>query len=88
MLVAGTRGDVQPLVALAKALVRAGSHQVTLCTTGNFADFVREQGEGLVQFAHCGLDAVEQPKEWLTATSMTQFMRCECADDARVLSDC
>ncbi|MBK9266422.1 MAG: glycosyltransferase family 1 protein [Polyangiaceae bacterium] len=39
----GTRGDVQPYIALGLGLQKAG-HQVTLCTTVNFRDFVTEHG--------------------------------------------
>lgn len=39
----GSRGDVQPYVALGKGLAAAG-HEVTLCTNEHFADFVAEQG--------------------------------------------
>ncbi|MDP2342590.1 MAG: glycosyltransferase [Deltaproteobacteria bacterium] len=39
----GTRGDVQPLVALGKALVAAG-HSVTLNAPCNFASFVADAG--------------------------------------------
>lgn len=39
----GTRGDVQPYVALALGLKKAG-HQVTICSTENFRSFVTEYG--------------------------------------------
>lgn len=39
----GTRGDVQPFVALARALAAAG-HDPVLCAPYRFADFVAEQG--------------------------------------------
>ena len=39
----GSRGDVQPYVALGKGLQAAG-HQVTLCTAEDFEPFVRENG--------------------------------------------
>lgn len=39
----GTRGDVQPFVALGKGLQQAG-HQVTICTSERFEGFVREHG--------------------------------------------
>lgn len=44
LLTVGTRGDVQPYVALGRGLARAG-HAVTVCTTANFAPFV--EGHGL-----------------------------------------
>ena len=39
----GTRGDVQPMLALGAGLIKAG-HQVTLATHQNFADVVRKHG--------------------------------------------
>ena len=39
----GSRGDVQPYVALGKGLKAAG-HAVTVCTAENFAPFIRENG--------------------------------------------
>lgn len=39
----GTRGDVQPYIALGLGLERAG-HKVTICTTANFKSFVTEYG--------------------------------------------
>lgn len=39
----GSRGDVQPYVALGKGLAAAG-HEVTLCTNAHFAEFVRVHG--------------------------------------------
>ena len=38
----GTRGDVQPVVALASE-VRALGHEVRLCVPPNFVDWVRRQ---------------------------------------------
>jgi hypothetical protein len=43
MLIVGTRGDVQPFMALAKALLACG-HRVRLATHGTFRTFVRENG--------------------------------------------
>ncbi|MFN3335742.1 MAG: glycosyltransferase, partial [Caldilinea sp.] len=43
----GTRGDVQPYVALARGLIRAG-HAVAICTHRTFHDFVMRHG---VEFA-------------------------------------
>ena len=48
----GTRGDVQPLVALGKALIQAG-HSVTLNAPCNFAAFAAEHG---VPFAPMEID--------------------------------
>lgn len=43
LLTSGTRGDVQPFVALAQGLRRAG-HDVALCTHERFRGFVEEHG--------------------------------------------
>ncbi|KAJ6730632.1 STEROL 3-BETA-GLUCOSYLTRANSFERASE UGT80B1 [Salix viminalis] len=43
MLVVGTRGDVQPFIAIAKRLQEFG-HRVRLATHANFRDFVRSAG--------------------------------------------
>lgn len=42
-LTLGSRGDVQPYVALAKGLIKRG-HTATLCTGASFKDFVEENG--------------------------------------------
>ena len=41
----GTRGDVQPYLALAVGLQRAG-HQVTLVTSYNYTDWIHSYGVG------------------------------------------
>lgn len=43
ILTVGTRGDIQPFVALAKGLIEHG-HMVTICTGVNFKAFVEEHG--------------------------------------------
>lgn len=43
MMIVGTRGDVQPFIALAKALLAFG-HRVRLATHETFRKFVRENG--------------------------------------------
>ena len=45
----GTRGDVQPYVALGAALVAAG-HQCDICTHALFKSFVEEYGLGFVEY--------------------------------------
>jgi sterol 3beta-glucosyltransferase len=68
ILTVGSRGDVQPYVALGKGLVAAG-HDVTLCTSESFQPFVEEHGltyeymnDGFVQFMGTDLsrEAMEQ----------------------------
>jgi sterol 3beta-glucosyltransferase len=39
----GSRGDVQPYVALAKGLQAAG-HNVTVCTSASFESFIKDEG--------------------------------------------
>lgn len=41
ILTLGTRGDVQPYVALGRGLIKAG-HQVTICTSSSFEGFITE----------------------------------------------
>ena len=43
ILTIGTRGDVQPFVALGKGLQAAG-HDVTICTAQTFESFIQENG--------------------------------------------
>ncbi|CAK9264909.1 unnamed protein product [Sphagnum jensenii] len=43
MLIVGTRGDVQPFIAIGKRLQEHG-HQVRLASHANFRDFVRKEG--------------------------------------------
>ncbi|KAK4751948.1 hypothetical protein SAY87_020746 [Trapa incisa] len=52
MLVVGTRGDVQPFLAMAKRLQEFG-HRVRLATHSNFKNFVKSAG---VEFYHLGGD--------------------------------
>lgn len=68
ILTVGSRGDVQPYVALGKGLLAAG-HDVTLCTSESFQPFVEEHGlayaymnDGFVQFMSTDLsrEAMEQ----------------------------
>ena len=43
IVTAGSRGDVQPYVALGKGLKAAG-HAVTVCTCASFEAFITEHG--------------------------------------------
>jgi len=62
ILCLGTRGDVEPMLALGKAL-RARGHAVTLCGPDNCARWVRE--EHAIEFAPLGLNfkALMQSRE-------------------------
>ena len=51
----GTLGDVQPYVALGRALMEAG-HEVTICTCAHFEPFVRECG---LDYAHVNNDFID-----------------------------
>lgn len=67
----GTRGDVQPYVALAQYMSSRG-HRAVVCTSRDFREFVRQQG---VEWADMGIDRVEQPKEWLTARTVAEMLQ-------------
>ncbi len=47
ILTVGSRGDVQPFIALAKGLMGAG-HEVTICTGHTYADWVQGYGVGFL----------------------------------------
>ena len=51
ILAFGTRGDVQPYVALARGLL-AGGHQAAVCTAEGFRDLVT--GAGVPYEGACG----------------------------------
>jgi UDP:flavonoid glycosyltransferase YjiC (YdhE family) len=62
----GSRGDVQPYIALGRALVQTG-HEVMLATNSVFQPLIAEQG---LQFAEHGGDVMEvinsaQAKQWV-----------------------
>lgn len=65
----GTRGDVQPLLALALALQRAG-HDVTMCANDNFQDWVEQHG---IRFAGAGCGRLDQ-SGWRAAPSFGAFI--------------
>jgi sterol 3beta-glucosyltransferase len=44
MLAVGSRGDVQPLIALAVGLQRTGRHRITFVTSDDFAETIRQHG--------------------------------------------
>ena len=43
IITVGSRGDVQPYVALGKGLKGAG-HHVTICTCSSFESFIKDHG--------------------------------------------
>lgn len=57
----GSRGDVQPYVALGKELIKHG-HAATICTGGSFQKFIEENG---VEFKETASDlmAIAQTPE-------------------------
>ena len=69
VLTIGTRGDVQPFVALCKGLKRAG-HRPRIASHGCFKAWV--EGEGIA-FKDIGSERINQPDEWLTAKNIKDF---------------
>ena len=67
----GTRGDVQPFVAVGKALIERG-FAVTIVTHGCFKEFVESNGLG---FLTNGTQKISQPDEWLEATTIGEFFK-------------
>ncbi len=57
----GTRGDVQPYVALGRALMACG-HEITICTCAHFEPFVREYGLGYAYVNNDFIDFVHSPE--------------------------
>jgi sterol 3beta-glucosyltransferase len=55
LLILGTRGDVQPFVALGKRLQHAG-HDVAVCASSGFAPWIKEHGLG---YANMNNDIVD-----------------------------
>lgn len=51
----GTRGDVQPYIALGRALMESG-HEVIICTCAHFEPFVREYG---LNYAYVNNDFID-----------------------------
>lgn len=64
----GTRGDVQPFVALAKALKACG-HQVALCTPAGFRGMAESHG---VSYAHMDNAVLELTEAVLRASSRAE----------------
>jgi sterol 3beta-glucosyltransferase len=75
ILTVGTRGDVQPYIALGKGLAARG-HAVSICTSVNFSSFVNDYGLGyahlnddVIRLMHSeeGKFAMENSGNWLQA---------------------
>jgi len=61
ILTIGTRGDVQPYIALGRALMASG-HEVTVCTCAHFEPFVREYGLGYAYVNNDFIDFMHSPE--------------------------
>ena len=57
----GTRGDVQPYIALGRALMESG-HEVTLCTCAHFEAFIRGHGLGYGYVNNDFIDFMHSPQ--------------------------
>ncbi len=75
ILTAGTRGDVQPYVALGKGLAARG-HSVSICASVTFSSFIKEHGLGyahqnddVIRLMHSedGKTAMENTGNWFQA---------------------
>lgn len=57
----GTRGDVQPYLALGRALMASG-HEITICTCAHFEPFVRKYGLGYGYVNNDFIDFLHSPQ--------------------------
>ena len=57
----GTQGDVQPYVALGRALMGSG-HEVTICTCAHFEPFIRRYGLDYAYFSNDFIDFMHTPE--------------------------
>lgn len=68
MMSRGTRGDVQPFVALARGMAEQLGWLVTICTELRWRSFVRSKTQGLsqgkVRFLPCGGDTTARIDRW------------------------
>ena len=76
----GTRGDVQPYIALGRALMEVG-HDITICTCAHFEPFVREYGLGYAYVNNDFIAAIvtgfwflNQADDWNPSRSLTEFL--------------
>lgn len=66
-LTIGTRGDVQPFVALGQHLRDTGGHTVVIATSQDFKAMTIEAG---LEFGDIGVARIEQPTSWLHVNSV------------------
>jgi sterol 3beta-glucosyltransferase len=57
----GTQGDVQPCVALGRALMESG-HEISICTCEHFEPFVRERGLDYASYNNDFIDFMHTPE--------------------------
>ncbi|CAK9007386.1 unnamed protein product [Durusdinium trenchii] len=76
MVTRGTRGDVQPFVALARGLILQHNCEVVICTELNWKGFIKSFRAGLpdgtLRFRPCGGDTMAQ-----TRTALSQLITWE-----------
>lgn len=75
VMASGTRGDVQPMIALGKAL-QAQGHQVRLIAGSNFATWI--ESHGLETFSTFDMEALMQSElgvKWVESTNGLQQLR-------------
>lgn len=70
ILTIGTRGDVQPYIALATHM-RDSGHSVAISTTRDFREMIEKAG---LEYCDAGADRIPQPEEWLSVKSTAEFM--------------
>jgi len=81
LMTRGTRGDVQPFVALARGLAEKYGWMVTIQTELTFKDFIQgktnDLSQGIVRFAPSGGDTerrIERPEaQWMMSTKFEAF---------------
>ena len=75
MMSRGTRGDVQPFVALARGMASLLGWRITICTELNWKGFVlgkcADVGDGVVSFLPSGGDTELQTSGWLEQMAMS-----------------
>ena len=71
ILALGTRGDVEPLMAVGLELKRRGC-EVCLCSAAQFKAAAERRN---LHWETCGIDLVKQQSSWLTARNAADFIR-------------